>query len=94
MSFRASDTVLHRPSGETWTLCCDQIDGLVIPSGWPACLAKSGDCVLIEAATDPERLAMLRRASLGPGTFGGNRSDWATRQLNDAVIADLASGRR
>lgn len=58
--FRAGDTVRHRPSEEEWILACDEEDGRVAPCGWPSTLAESKDCELIEAATEEERIAMLK----------------------------------
>lgn len=47
---RPSDTVLHKPSGETWVVCgVDHNKGELIPCGYPfPTLAKLSDCELIE----------------------------------------------
>lgn len=47
---RAGDTVLHRPSGETWVVCGVNYDrGQLIPCGWPfPTLAMLADCELVE----------------------------------------------
>lgn len=46
---RPSDTVLHRPSGETWVVCgVDHEKGELIPCGYPfPSLAKIADCELV-----------------------------------------------
>lgn len=59
-SFRAADTVKHGPSGEEWDLGCDEDNGEVFPNGWPPTIARASDCTLVEAASDKDRLAMLR----------------------------------
>jgi hypothetical protein len=58
--FRAGDTVRHAPSEEEWILACDEEGGRVSPCGWPETLAEAKDCELIAAATEEERLAMLK----------------------------------
>ncbi len=68
--FRAADTVLHVPSGETWELGCDETGGRVLPNGWPSTIAKASDCKLVKAATDAERDDMLR--------------EWAGKTVPDA----------
>ena len=47
---RPSDTVLHKPSGETWVVCgVDHEKGELIPCGYPfPSLAKLSDCELVE----------------------------------------------
>lgn len=47
---KPSDTVLHKPSGETWVVCgVDHDKGELIPCGYPfPTLAKLSDCELIE----------------------------------------------
>ena len=47
---RPSDTVLHKPSGETWVVCgVDRERGELIPCGYPfPSFAKIADCELIE----------------------------------------------
>lgn len=62
-AFRAGDKVHHGPTGETWTLSCDQYLDRVIPMGWPETLASAAECTLIEAATDQKRLEILRQVA-------------------------------
>ena len=47
---RPSDTVFHKPSGETWVVCgVDREKGELIPCGYPfPTLAKLSDCELVE----------------------------------------------
>jgi len=45
---KAGDTVLHRPTGETWVLLRVK-DGYVYPAGWPQSRAREKDCELVEA---------------------------------------------
>ena len=58
--FRAGDTVKHEPTGEEWSLACDEEDGKVLPEGWPMCSAKSKDCVIVERSSSAERLKTLQ----------------------------------
>ena len=47
---RPNDTVLHKPSGETWVVCgVDHEKGELIPCGYPfPTIAKLSDCELVE----------------------------------------------
>ena len=57
--FVAGDVVRHGPTGEEWVLACDEERGEVMPCGWPMCIAKAADCVLVTAATNTARAQML-----------------------------------
>ncbi len=83
-NFQAGDSVLHRPSGETWLLACDQERSYVYPAGWPECRASAADCVLVEAASEAERLATLGAVSHSIGI----RASLARQQLADATRKD------
>ncbi len=76
-SFRAGDEVLHRPTGETWLLICDEENGVVAPGGWPDTRASASDCELVRAASDDERLETLGVASKS----GHSARSTAARQL-------------
>ncbi len=75
--FRAGDHIHHKPTGEDWVLACDQRGDEVMCAGWPESIAGAEDCTLLEAATDEERLEMLRQAA----NTGGARGRWARSQL-------------
>ncbi len=77
--FIAGDRVRHRPSGETWSLACDEEDRRVYPSGYPETRAEASDCDLATAATHAQRVAMLREVADSRGD--GYRSAIARRQL-------------
>lgn len=82
--FHAGDTIKHAPTGETWILACDQQDNDVMPAGWPETLAKATHCRLVKAATDEERLSMLRTVSawrLNHDPDGSRRQRLAAMQL-------------
>lgn len=81
--FRAGDSVFHAPTGETWTLACDEENGEVVACGWPETLAYAKDCTLRKCATDAERLDLLHRAAASRGDDGCStlRSRRASRQL-------------
>ncbi len=57
---RSGDTVLHRPSGETWTVACVR-DNRLSWYGWPEGMAELADCELVEACSDAEHEASLRQ---------------------------------
>ena len=59
MSFRAGDVIIHKPSGDTWTLACDEENRAVVCVGWPESFAAVDDCELVERATDEARAVML-----------------------------------
>ena len=80
MSFRAGDHIFHEPSGEKWVLACDQNGSDVVCAGWPESVAKAEHCTLVRAATDEERVEMLRDCI----KLGGLRGSWARRQLREA----------
>ena len=72
--FLAADVVLHRPSGETWALVCDEEDGSVIPAGWPETWAKAEDLELKGQGSQAERLDMLEKASKRTDSIIGGRA--------------------
>lgn len=86
MTLRAGDDVAHGPSGETWTLACDEENGEVMPCGWPEGWAKAADCTLVKAASDAERLEMLRMVAATRGDHGErtHRASLAAHQLTEA----------
>lgn len=84
---RAGDTVKHLPSGEQWTLACDEDRGRVMPCGWPESEAQASDYVLLRAATDDERMEMLHRfaSKVGGSSFGTSyRTSIAKEQFERA----------
>ena len=56
---RSGDTVLHRPSGEKWSVAYVDGDELV-PRGWPLSYAKTADCDLVRACDDATHMLVLR----------------------------------
>lgn len=79
---RAGDTVRHTPSGEEWVLACDEEDGRVCPAGWPEATAAAYDCVLLKAASDIERMEMLRRVAFTSNNYGASyRTSLALEQF-------------
>lgn len=54
------DTVFHNPTQETWLVAYITDDKeYLCPCGWPECLAKLEDCVLLEKASAEERVKLL-----------------------------------
>lgn len=60
MPFRAGDHVFHHGTRETWLLAADEADGEIVCCGWPETYAPASGCTLVKAATDEERLDILR----------------------------------
>jgi len=54
------DVVFHRPSRETWVVAYVRGDRLCA-CGWPESLAALSDCLLVEKASEAERMELLRR---------------------------------
>lgn len=65
--YRAGDEVLHKPSGETWKLACDEENGRVLIAGYPSSSADVNDLALINRATPGDRLRMLKTAAKSTG---------------------------
>lgn len=60
VTFRTGDTILHKPSGETWTVAWGD-DREVICCGWPESFADASDCEMLQTATDEEHWTLVRR---------------------------------
>lgn len=62
--FRAGDDVRWSAKpDDVYTLACDEDDrSQVWPAGWPCSPVPAAECELVKAATDEERLSMLRSA--------------------------------
>lgn len=58
--FRAGDVVSVKTINEKWVLACDEEDGEVICAGWPESRTPTSNVELVRAATDEQRLQMLR----------------------------------
>jgi hypothetical protein len=60
MQIDTADAVLHRPTGETWLVAFVDGDRLT-PCGWPLSQAALADCELVRAATDEQRIGLLKQ---------------------------------
>lgn len=61
MQIDTADAVLHRPSGEKWLVAVVKSENdELIPCGWPLSFARLSDCELVRAATDEQRMKLLR----------------------------------
>lgn len=56
---RAGDAVLHKPSGETWSVAFVE-DGRLCARGWPLSYVPVDECELKRACTDEKHNAVLR----------------------------------
>lgn len=83
--FRAGDEVKHDPSGEVWSLACDEVDGWVYPkearSYEPG---RAKDCTMVDPASDAGRLKALRETMCTPR--GSAPRGHAKRQLMRAQV--------
>jgi hypothetical protein len=66
------DTVLHKPSGETWTVAYVRGDHLSW-CGWPEGIAILSDCELVKAASDDERMSLLQQMARMEGNDSRGR---------------------
>lgn len=73
---RTGDTVLHRPTGETWTVAyADHANGYLAACGYPDGEARIADCDLLKACSDHDYLDLLAELSVS----GDRRGERATR---------------
>lgn len=56
---RAGDAVLHKPSGETWSVAFVE-GGRLCACGWPLSMVPVEDCELKRAATDEQHMTVLQ----------------------------------
>ena len=77
---RAGDTVLHRPSGEKWSVAFVDGDELV-PRGWPLSYAKLSDCELVKRCDDEAHQTVLRDMAI-MNDQSDPRCQYARRVLN------------
>ena len=73
-----ADTVIHRPTGEIWTVCCVH-DRAVYVCGMPGGPYRVAECELVRQATEDERLDLLKR--LAASTMKGHRPEYARAAL-------------
>ena len=81
-------TVLHRPTGETWTVAYVHGDELC-PCGWPETIAKISDCDLLREATQEERDDLLHELAQMTGSDSRGRHarfELALRQRRMEVV--------
>lgn len=76
MQIDTADTVLHEPTGQTWSVAFVDGDRLFW-RGWPEGSAPLSDCKLLKRATAAERHAALVEMAKS----GGVRARHAQRQL-------------
>ena len=84
--FRAGDTVRHVPTGEVWTLACDQHGKHIAWSGWPEGMALAEDCQLERRATTALREHVLRAWAAKHGN--DLRIGWAKSDLSQEATGD------
>lgn len=60
MQIDTGDIVKHGPTGEEWTVAYVR-DGRLAWCGFPEGTARLEDCTLVKAATDEERIALLKQ---------------------------------
>lgn len=84
-TIRAGDTVLHRPSGETWVVAyADHERNDLSAYGWPETLARVTDCELVHSCTDAEHEKAVREwCAKAPGA---DHRPGAVRRLYGAAF--------
>jgi hypothetical protein len=78
------DTVLHKPSGETWVVAAIEDDGEhFYACGWPETRALLSDCELVSQTTGELRRALLESLAKYScsGESASSRANWARRNL-------------
>lgn len=78
-----ADTVLHKPTGEQWTVAYVRGEYLAW-CGWPRGEAKVADCMLFEKATAEDRLKLLRE--MAAISEDDPRRSYAQRVLAEETI--------
>ncbi len=71
-----ADEVLHKPTGEHWTVASVR-DGYLYWVGWPPGRAPLVECELVERANENERIAILDALA----TSGHSQAAWAQERL-------------
>lgn len=92
--FRTGDSILHKPSGETWVCAwADPATGYLSWLGWPPGEAKISDFKLAKAATDEEHRERVRDLKRS----GGSVAARAMRLYGDpdeaAVLSEPGLGK-
>ncbi|TXH71304.1 MAG: hypothetical protein E6Q83_03620 [Thiothrix sp.] len=76
------DTVFHRPSQETWTVCyADYETGRICPAGWPETIADIADCDFIKKGSSEYREELLQ--SMSKLNANDSRKRYAERVLGN-----------
>lgn len=82
-AIRAGDSVLHKPTGETWVVAAMSPDGTeLVCCGWPESIAKVADCELKGRATDDDHYRIL--SNVAAVCHDQLRGSWA-KQNKDAT---------
>lgn len=75
---RAGDAVLHKPSGQTWSVAFVE-DGRLCARGWPLSMVPVEDCELKRACTDEQHRTILQE--MADMTGSDPRRSYARRAL-------------
>lgn len=66
-TIKTGDTVLHKPSGETWVVAYVRPETNDLAwCGWPSGLARLSDCELVESCTPDESKDLLAQMAAMP----------------------------
>lgn len=78
---KTGDTVIHRPTGETWVVAVVREDEDRLSwCGWPEGMANLSDCDLVESCSDEYRLALLKDMA-AMRSHNDHRFRYATAEL-------------
>ena len=80
---KTGDTVLHRPTGETWLVAFVE-DGRLCACGWPLELVPAVDCDLIKSCDAQERVKLL--AEMAAMQCDDPRRSYAQRALANSKV--------
>jgi hypothetical protein len=91
---RTGDTVLHRPTGESWVVAYVINDRLAW-CGWPEGEAKASDCEIVELGTNKQRNDTLTLMTQIPGDDARKRYAQQLlkedRDRSDRTLFDLTN---
>ena len=74
-TIRTGDTVLHRPSGETWLVAYVDGDRLAW-CGWPEGEARLEDCELVKSCTDERHWALVEKIAHSASGTRARHCQW------------------
>lgn len=82
---RTGDTVVHRPSGEKWTVAyADYETGRLAACGYPDGEARIADCDLVKACSDHEYMDLIAELAVSGDRRGERAARIASKEIGSA----------